>query len=552
MHPPEAGAFLQGNRESRGSYFPRLLGPLALAVLVFAGCGGPNNSAGRSPDTIVFGRNKDALTLDPSVSSDGISLTTTHLIYDGLTRYKPGTFDVEPALATSWEVRAGGTRWIFHLRRGVRFQDGTPFDADAVKFNFDRWRDPHNPFHAWGYFTYFVSQFGAAPGLMTDVKAIDRYTVEIDLRRPLAPMLANLAMPAFAIASPAAMRREREHFAQHPVGTGPYRLVEWVKDDHITLRRFDDYWGAKARIADVVLRDIPDAATTQLLLERGELDGWEYPPPDVLPRLGADPALRIYHQSPNNTMFMALNNLHHPFDDVRVRRAIGMAIDRDSIVRHFWDPTAQVARDFLPEAVWPTGIDTSLRYDPAAARALLAQAGYPHGFHTTLWYTTAPRPYLPEPERVAETIQADLRSVGIEATLQGFEWGVFLQRVENAEHDMCLTGWTGDNGDPDNFLYVPLDKDNAVPPGAYNLAFWRNEDFHAFVARAQRTMDHSARAALYVQALAVVRDQSPIVAIAHSRAPLILRSTLRGFVPSPDSMISFGDMWFADQESRRR
>ena len=522
-----------------------VLGALVLGTLGLAACS--FHSATTRSDTIVFGRNKDAITLDPAVYSDGISLTTTYLIYEGLTRYKPGTFDVEPALATSWEVSVDGTRWLFHLRRGVRFQDGTPFNARAVKFNFDRWRDRHNPYHAWGYFTYFVSQFGDSPGVIASVNAIDDRTLEIRLRRPLAPMLANLAMPAFAIASPAAMQRERDRFAQHPVGTGPYELVEWLKDDHITLRRFDAYWGRAARIRRVILRDIPDAATTQLLLERGELDGWEYPPPGVLPRLAADPNLRIYHQPPNNVMFLAMNNLHHPFDDVRVRRAIGMAIDRAKIVRHFWDPSAQAAREFLPEAVWPHGVTVALPYDLRAARSLLARAGYPHGFHTSLWYTTAPRPYLPEPQRVAEAIQADLRALGVDASLQGFEWGVYLPRVENAEHDMCLSGWTGDNGDPDNFLYVPLDRDNAQPPGAYNLAFWRDDAFHVLVTQAQASTERAIRARLYAQALAEVRDQAPIVAIAHTRSPIVFRADISGYVPSPDSTISFGRLWFAGQ-----
>jgi len=520
---------------------------LALGMLALAACTGYQKSTRHDAGAIVFGRNKDAITLDPAVSSDGISLTTTYLIYEGLTRYKPGTFEVEPSLATSWEADADGTRWRFHLRRGVRFQDGTVFNAQAAKFNFDRWRDPHNPYHAWGYFTYFVSQFGDSPGIIAAVTVIDDLTLEIRLRRPLAPLLANLAMPAFAIASPTALQRERERYAQHPVGTGPYEFVEWMKDDHITLRRFEGYWGKRARVQTVVLRDIPDAATTQLLLESGELDGWEYPPPGVLPHIAANPSLRIYHQPPNNVMFLAMNNLHHPFDDARVRRAIGMAIDRATIVRHFWDPSAQPAREFLPEAVWPHGIAVALPYDPAAARTLLAQAGYPRGFHTSLWYTTAPRPYLPEPQRVAEAIQADLRAIGIRADLQGFEWGVYLPRVENAEHDMCLAGWTGDNGDPDNFLYVPLDKDNAQPPGAYNLAFWRNDEFHELVARAQRTVDRVARARLYAQALAVVRDQSPVVAIAHTRSPLIFRADIVGYVPAPDSMISFADLWYEAQ-----
>ena len=518
----------------------------ACAVVAVFATGCANGPAASSPaDTLVFGRNKDAITLDPAVSSDGISLTTTYVIYEGLTRYKPGSFEVEPSLATSWSVRDSGRVWLFHLRHNVAFQDGTRLDASAVKFNFDRWRDPRNPFHAWGYFTYYGSQFGGFPGQITDVKTPAPDVVEIDLRAPVAPMLANLAMPAFAIASPAALQREREHYAQRPVGTGPYELVEWVKDDHITLRRFDGYWGRKPRIRTIILRDIPDAATTLLLLGRGELDGWEYPTPGAVTQVARDPAVRVAHEPPNAVAFVALNNLHHPFDDVRVRRAINLAIDREAIVRHFYDPTAQVAREFLPAAVWPHGVVVATPFDPAAARKLLAQAGFPHGFTTTLWYTTAPRPYLPEPERVAEAIQANLRSVGIDARLQGFEWGVFLQRVENAEHDMCLSGWTGDNGDPDNFLYVPLDKDNAHPPGAYNLAFWRNDEFHALVTQAQRELDPARRAQLYTRALGIVRDQAPIVTIAHTTSPIIFRTTVRGFVASPDSTISFQDLWLA-------
>ncbi len=497
------------------------------------------------PDTLVFGRNKDAVTLDPAVSSDGISLTATHVIYEGLTRYKPGSFDVEPSLATSWSSSADGRMWTFHLRRGVRFQDGTPFDANAVKFNFDRWRDPHNPYHAWGFFTYYGGQFGGFPGRIAAVKATDPLTVEIDLRDPVAPLLANLAMPAFGIASPTALQKERERFAQQPVGTGPYAFVEWVRDDHITLRRFEGYWGRKAYIRTVVLRDIPDAATTLLLLGRGDLDGWEYPTPGALAQVAADPRLRIYHQPPNSLSFIALNNLKHPFDDARVRLAINEAIDRASIVAHFYDPTAKIAREFLPEVVWPRGGEVAHPYDPAAARRLLAQAGYPHGFSTTLWYMTAPRPYLPEPQRVAEAVQAELRAVGIDARLQGFEWGVYLQKVENAEHDMCLSGWTGDNGDPDNFLYVPLSKDNANPPGAYNLAFWRDDAFSADVAAAQRIVGRTQRSALYLRALAVVREQAPIVTIAHTSNPIVFRADIRGFVASPDSMVSFQDLSFA-------
>ncbi|MBV8083154.1 MAG: ABC transporter substrate-binding protein [Candidatus Eremiobacteraeota bacterium] len=521
------------------------LAACAVLVLACAACAGERARSDRT--TLIFGRNKDAITLDPALAFDGISLTTSRAIFEGLTRYKAGTFEVEPALATSWSMSADGRSWTFRLRHGVRFQDGTLLDADAVKFNFDRWRDAHNPYHAWGYFTYYLGQFGGFPGLINGVDAVAPDTVRIRLQEPLAPLLADLAMPAFGIASPAALRRERERFAQAPVGTGPYKLVEWAHDDHITLERFDGYWGAAPRIERVILRDIPDAATTILLLQRGDIDGWEFPTPDGLTQLAHDPRLRIYHQPANSVMFLAFNTRRHPFDDVRVRRALSLAIDRTSLVRHFFDPTAQVAVEFLPEAVWPHGVPMDDRYDPTAAKRLLAQAGFPRGFATTLWFMTAPRPYLPEPQRVAEAIQADLAAVGVNARLQGLEWAVFIQKVQDAQHDMCVIGWTGDNGDPDNFTYMPLDRDNAVPPAASNVTFWSDERFHALVTQARHVDDVPRRQALYRQALEIASDQAPLAAIAHTTPPIVFRADLRGYVPSPDSSIYYQDLSFAER-----
>ena len=517
---------------------------LALAVLAFACAACSAQHARATADTLVFGRNTDVVTLDPAVAFDGISLTTSRAIYEGLTRYKPGTFEVEPSLATSWSASPDGRRWTFDLRHGVRFQDGTPFDAQAVKFNIDRWRDPHNPYHAWGYFTYYGAEFGGFPGRIVGVKTLGTDRVEIDLDRPLAPILADLAMPAFGIASPTALARERDGFSRAPVGTGPYRLAEWVRDDHITLVRSKDYWGNKARIDRIVLRDIPDAATTILLLQRGDIDGWEFPTPGGVAQFAHDPSLRVYHQPANSVVYLALNARKHPFDDVRVRRALNLAVDRAALVSHFYDPTATVARQFLPEAVWPHGVELDSEYNPTQAQHLLSLAGYPHGFSTTLWFPTAPRPYLPEPERVAEAIQADLAAIGVHARLQGFEWGTFIQKVQNGEHDMCVIGWTGDNGDPDNFVYMPLDKDNAVPPGASNVTFWSDDRFHSLTLRAREANDPAERSSLYRAALAIVREQAPLVAIAHTTPPIVFRSDVRGYVPSPDSSIYYQDLYF--------
>lgn len=515
---------------------------LALCTLLLASCSSGGNGAGS--DTLVYGRNKDAVNLDPAFAPDGMSLSVVHNVLEGLTRYKPGSFAIEPALATSWTHDKSGTVWTFHLREGVKFQDGTTFDASAVKFNFDRWRLKDDPYHKGGDFTYYESQFGGFPGVIRDVKALSPGVVEIDLTKPSAPLLANLAMPSFSISSPAAIQKEGEDYSQHPVGTGPFELSEWVHDDHITLRAYAQYWGGKPKLAEVVLKDIPTPDASLLALQKGEIDGWQYPTPESLSTIEKDQDLRVYRVPANNTMFLAMNELKQPFDNVLVRRAISESIDATAIVQHFYDPGAFAATEFLPPVVWPGGVKTSYPYDPTGARRLLAQAGYPNGFSTTLWYMTTPRPYLPEPERVAEAIQADLKAVGIDAKLEGFEWSNYLYKVQDGEHNLALYGWTGDNGDPDNFLFTVLDEGNTTPPGAQNVCFWKNDQFHRLMIEAQTAVDEAHRAAIYKQALAIVHDQAPLVALVHTAPPTVFKKGVRGFIPRPDDFQDFDAISF--------
>src|SRR4029077_13968464 len=209
-----------------------------------------------------------------------------------------------------------------------------------VKFNFDRWRLVGDPDHKGGGLSYYASQFGGVPGTIANVKVLAPDRVEFDLTRPVAPLLVDFAMPSFSISSPTAVKEKGSDYFREPVGTGPYEVSEWVKDDHITLTAFPGYWGVKAKIATVILRDIPDPSTTLLALQHGDIDGWEYPQPNALPQIRKSPNLTVYNLPPNNLMFLSMNELHAPFANVLVRRAIADAIDTESIVRDFYDPSA--------------------------------------------------------------------------------------------------------------------------------------------------------------------------------------------------------------------
>lgn len=518
----------------------RLTACAALAVLL-ASCAGNQSAPGGSAAPLVIARVKDAVILDPAQATDGMSLNLTQEMMKGLVEFKLGTFDVAPAIAQSWKMTGDGLHWTFQLKKGLKFSDGTPIDAAAVKFNFDRWRLTKNPYHQNYPYGYYADMFGGFPGLIVAVATPNPQTVSFTLSRPLGPFLRDLAMPSFAIASPTAVRNNLSGFGNRPVGYGPYMLKEWVKDDHITLVANPTWQGVKPAYTTVIVRDIPDQATSVLEMQRGGIDFLTDPRPDDAAQLAKQSGVTVYNQPSNNNSYIALNVQKAPFGKLAVRQAIAYAIDVRAIVKAFYSSGAIVATNWTPPGM--LGEDKSLQpypYDPAKAKQLLAQAGLPNGFSTDLYYPTTPRPYMPEPQRIAEAIQADLQKVGIKVTLEPFEFGVFLEKVRNGEHQMCLIGWSGDNGDPDNFFYPLLDKDSALAkPNGQNYSFWEDEAFHRLIVRGQTTLDDAARGEIYRQANSMVHAQVPALPMVHTTVPVIVKSSIAGFVPSPDTHIAF-------------
>lgn len=515
-----------------------VLGCLLVCALTLTGCGGHARAADSS--TLVQARVKDAVSLDPAVATDGLSLNVSIEVMRGLVKFKPGTFDVEGAIAKDWHSEDGGKVWLFDLRPGLKFSDGTPIDAAAVKFNFDRWRLPKNPYAGTQPFSYYISMFGGQPGIIKDVTVVSPTRVRFTLTTPFGPFLRDLAMPSFAIGSPAAIKADPQKFAQHPVGYGPYTVAEWVHDDHITLKANPDFDDPKPTYQTVVIRDIPDQATSVLELRKGSIDGLSDPRPEDAKSLADDAALKVYQQPANNVAYLALNVDRKPFDDLRVRRAVAYALDIKAIAKSLYGPGAEVADTWVPAGMDGSGAPVkAYSHDVAKAKSLLAAAGFPRGFSTQLYYGTAPRPYLPEPQRIAEAIQAQLKQAGINVTLEPFEWAVYLQKIKSGEHPMCLIGWTGDNGDADNFLYTLLDQDSAVKGAAQNYSFWRDPRFHALMLAGQRTVDEAKRKAIYEQADAMVHDQVPAIPMVHTTVPIVWKASIGGYVPNADTIVYY-------------
>ncbi|MFB5083963.1 ABC transporter substrate-binding protein [Symbiobacterium thermophilum] len=504
--------------------------------------GGSTTPAPQQPaaqeKVLVWGRGGDSVSLDPIQVTDGESLKVTHQIYEGLLDYAPGSTEVVPVLATEWEASPDGLEWTFKLRQGVKFHDGTDFNAEAVKINFDRWRNTSDPLHVGGEFPYYSYMFGGfdEASNIQDVIVVDDYTVKFVLKNIQASFLQDIAMVPFAIASPKALQENPERLNDHPVGTGPFRFVSWTKGDRIVLEANPDYWGGKPAIDRLIYRSIPDNNARLVALQAGELDVMDGVEPAFLPTIQATGQFDIIERPPMNIGYLAFNTQKPPFDNVLIRRAINHAINKEELNTAFYGGMGIPAVSPLPPSVWGHNPNVpKYEYDPEKAKELLAQAGYgpDNPLKTELWAMPVPRPYMPQPERIGVAIQNYLREVGIEAEIVTYEWGTYLEKTGMGEHTMALLGWTGDNGDPDNFLYVLLDKDNAVTPDAGNIAFYVNDEVHDLLIRARQTTDQAERTRLYEEAQVKIMEDAPWVPLMHTRVPIAVRKGITGYVPNP-------------------
>lgn len=521
----------RADAKERTMHRPRIAAVVALAAML-AAC--PSTESRRV--TLTVASVGDPLSLDPAAASDSESMQVLMQIFEQLVRYKQGSTQVEPALATRWNVSGDGKVWTFHLRRGVRFHDGTPMDADAVVFSLERQRDRKHPFHIPGAFTYWESTFRQ----VRQVAKVDRHTVRIRLDRPFSPFLANLAMFPASIVSPTAMRRLGRRFASRPVGTGPYRFVHWTKGRRVTLAGNPSYWDGGPQVGRLVYEVIPEAERRLVSLQSGTVDVVDSLAPSDRQIVSLHPSLRLFRVRGNNVAYLAMNTQRPPFDNVMVRRAVNHAVDRRAIVKLAYQGLAVEAIGPIPPAMWSheRRIQT-YPYNPTEARKLLEQGGYDFSRRVSFFVMSTPRIYLPSPMLVARMIVRDLTMVGIKVDLVVRPFPEHQRATQTGQHDLCLGGWFGDNGDPDNFLYVLLDQDNARHGAARNLAMFESDELHGLLLRAQQVMDRELRERDYRRAQRIVAREAPWVPLAHTDVVVAARRAVRNLQVQPTTAIYF-------------
>jgi peptide/nickel transport system substrate-binding protein len=558
-------------------------------ALVLAACGGTGSPAasadgsqaesaapsegGTAGGTMIFAAAGDPAVIDGALVSDGESLRVVQQIFEGLMKLQIGTTDVEPNLATDYEASDDGLEYTFHLQEGVTFHDGEPFNAEAVKFNFDRWFNFSGDLQSESLSYYWLTVFGgyANPegenpgpddGIFSEARVDDEYTVTIVLNRPNSAFISALALPSFSFASPAALEEfdadnvelteegsivvNGTFGTEHPTGTGPFKFVEWVPGDHITLERNDDYWGDPALLDELIIRPISDPSARLQALQSGDVDGMDFVQPAQFEDVRGDSSLQLMERPAFNVGYIGFNAATPPFDELEVRQAVAHAIDKQAIADAFYGGVGEPAKEFMPPTM--PGYNDAIEdypYDPDAARALLEDSSCGVPCAIDFWYPTeVTRSYMPDPKANFDAMVTMLEDAGFEVNPHSSIWGTeYIPARGAGQLPMYLLGWIGDFGDPDNwvgtFFRQPL-------PG-----FGTDQnDFMAEVqdvlSQAVEETDPDARAALYEEANQLIHELVPGVPYVHAKSALAFKASVTGYNPNPTqselfSTVSLGE-----------
>jgi len=505
---------------------------LSVCLLVLGQC---DDSEGRAKKTLVIGQANAVMGLDPAAVVDNESIDVAEQVFEHLVRYAPKSMDIQPALATRWEKQADGRTWRFFLRKNVKFHDGSAFDADAVVFSFTRQRsDVRLPGGRLKY-PYWNSYFRN----IVAIKKESSHVVTITTDRPFGPLLASLAMFPVSIVCPRTFRNVKPGKRPRPVGTGPFKFVSWdVKTGRVTLKANRGYWGPKPKVDRVVFMRIPDARQRLRALQSGLIHVARNLPPDLLHLVRLHPDLRLGEMPANNVVYLAMNTEKRPFHDRRVRQAVNYALRKDALIGMAFQGMATKAIGPLPPIMRPFYTADVMRYgyDPKRARDLLREAGYDVTLRPRFVVMDSPRAYLPRPVLAARMIARDLEAIGMKVDLQIMPFGKQKQIMQTGLHHLGLHGWSGDNGDPDNFLYNLLDSSNAVH-GKLNYAYYREYAFHKLVAAARESADRKERVRLYKQAQQIVMRTAPWAPLAHAKMVIAIRREVGHFRLHPSTIL---------------
>ncbi len=508
-----------------------------IAVVLLAVVLASAATAAPPKDAIVIGLLAEPVTMDPPQITDLNSTRVIKRMFEGLTAQELGTYKIVPGLAQSWDISKDGLTYTFHLRPSVKFHDGTPLTAEAVKFCFDRQLNDQGPFYATGTYPYVKGFLGNVAG----VEVVNPTTVQIRLKSPLTPFLQYLAHHSLYVYSPEALKKWGKDMVKHPVGTGPFKLETWEPGVRVVLARNDQYWGGAPKIRQAIYVPIIEAQARLSAIKTGEIDLTMDVPPDSLADLRKDPDVVVAETNSSAVWYIALNTRHPALKDKRVRQALNYAIHKDAIIRDILKGTAIVATTPLSPVYGAYHEDKTLRYpfDPEKAKALLKEAGYASGFDVT-FFVPESGSGMQSPVEMATVIQANLAAVGVRAKIQTMEWGAYLKKYLDGP-DMAEMSWNPSIGDPDHMMYMLLSSDRFPP--AFNAGFYQNPRVDELLRKGRTTIDEKERIPLYREAQRLVVEDAPWIFVDHGKQVIVHRKRVQGFKLHPNFDLVLTQVW---------
>ncbi|MDQ3771190.1 MAG: ABC transporter substrate-binding protein [Actinomycetota bacterium] len=544
------------------------LGMLALLValgLLAGACSAEESGTGAGDDaeegeataTLAFGTSADPVVLDGALVSDGESLRAIDQMFEGLVTLEAGGTEVVPGLAEEWEVSDDGLSYTFNLREGVTFHDDTDFNAEAVCFNFDRWYNFEGSFQNPAASYYWQTVFGGFSDGKTDslyesCEAEEELVVTLNLTKPSASILPALALTNFTIASPDALEEfdadegkvdaegifspSGDYATEHPTGTGPFMFEEWIRGDRLIMTRNEDYWGeSPGNIQELIFQPIADPAARLQALQSGELQGFDLVDPQDYPTIEDDDQLQLLNRPAFNVGYIGFNQAVEPLDDPAVREAIALAVDRQEIVDGFYAGQGEVATQFMPPELFGYSEDVpTYEFDPEGATQLLEDAGYEVPLQIDFAYPTdVERPYMPDPQANFEAMVADLEDCCFEVETKSATWSPdYLDNVDNGRYGLYLLGWTGDFGDPDNFIGTFFQTEQ--PAWGFD-----NQEIFDALDEAEAETDEDTRVGMYEEANNLIMEFLPGLPYVHTEPGLAFAANVTGYEPSPVSLEPF-------------
>jgi peptide/nickel transport system substrate-binding protein len=545
-----------------------LISVIAMLALVTAACAGEDGSTNgddggqaAADATLTFGTSADPVVLDGALVSDGESLRAIDQMFEGLVTLEPGGTEVIPGLAESWEASEDGRSYTFQLREGVKFHDGTDFNAEAVCFNFDRWYNFEGSFQNPSASYYWQTVFGGfsdgeTPSLYESCEATSDTEVTLNLTKPSASILSALALTNFTIASPTALQEfdadegrvnaegifnpTGTYATEHPTGTGPFKFESWDRGQALRMVRNEEYWGEiQGNIQTLIFQPLPDTAAALQALQNGEIQGYDLVNPQDFETIEGDENLQLLHRPAFNVAYLGMNHAVEPLDQLPVRQAIAHSIDRQEIVDAFYAGQGEVATQFQPPSLFGHAEDvTTYDYDPDLAAQILEDAGIDTPVRVDFAYPTdVTRPYMPDPQANFEAMVADLEENGLfEIERKSAPWDPdYLSNYQEGKYGLYLIGWTGDFGDPDNFLGTFFQTE--TPDWGFD-----NPEIRDCLDEAEVETDADARTAMYEECNRIIMDFLPGLPYAHTEVGIAFTANVSGFEPSPVTLEQFADV----------